>query len=116
MSSALHSIEAWLIALAITVAILAGFGIFSRWCAFSPAVSRRKLDQLRVGMSMDEVRTMLGEPRDATYQGDGSSQWVYGARVKRHMLIIEFSSKASITGFAHGIPDRRRAPASPKDT
>ena len=114
MSGVFHSIETWLVALVITVAILAGFGIFSRWCAFSPAVPRRKLDELQVGMSMDEIRTMLGEPRDATHQSDGASQWVYGSRVKRHLLIIEFN-KARVSAFAHGIPDRRRAAASAKE-
>ena len=108
MSGALNSIEVWLIALVATVAILAGFGFFSRWCSFSPAAPRRKLEQLRVGMSMTDVREILGSPRDAVRVGDGPLQWVYGSRLKRHMLIIEFNSNEMVTSFAHGVPQSSR--------
>jgi outer membrane protein assembly factor BamE (lipoprotein component of BamABCDE complex) len=108
MSGALDSIEVWLIALAATVAILTGFGIFSRWCAFSPAAPRRKLEQLHIGMSMTDVRKMLGSPRDVMRLGDGPLQWVYGSRLKRNALIIEFSSHELVTSFAHGIPQSSR--------
>jgi outer membrane protein assembly factor BamE (lipoprotein component of BamABCDE complex) len=108
----LQSIELWLITLVATVAILAGFGVFARWCSFSPAVPRRKLEELHVGMTTEQVQTLLGAPRDMMHQGDGSSQWVYGARMKRHMLIIEFNKKSVVQSFAHGVPDTRRAAAS----
>ena len=112
MISLLHSNEVWLVALVATIAILAGFGIFARWCSFSPAVPRRKLEQLRVGMTMDEVKNLLGPARDQSHLPAGASQWVYGARMKRHILIIEFSDKLVLQSFAHGVPDRRRAAAS----
>jgi outer membrane protein assembly factor BamE (lipoprotein component of BamABCDE complex) len=108
MSGALDSIEVWLIALAATVAILAGFGLFSRWCSFSPAAPRRKLEQLRVGMSRTDVRNILGPPRDAMHVGDGPLQWVYGSRLKRHVLIIEFNGNEMVTSFAHGVPQSSR--------
>ncbi len=116
MMGLLHSIEVWLIALVITVAILAGFGVFARWCSFSPAVPRRKLGELRVGMTMQEVQALLGLPREQRQDGPGSSQWVYGARAKRHMLIMEFSDKGVLQSFADGVPNVRRAIASTKDS
>src|SRR5688572_10069936 len=115
MSGGLYSIDVWLVALVITVGILAGFGIFSRWCTFSPAVPRRKLEQLRIGMSAGEVTTALGTPRDVTYKSDGGSQWVYGAPMKRHILIVEFNSHSAVVGFAHGVPGGRRTATSAKD-
>ena len=108
MSGALNSIEVWLVAITVTVAILAGFGMFARWCAFSPAAPRRKLAHLRVGMSMPEVKKLLGPPREVTRVGDGPLQWVYGFRIQRHMLIIEFNSNQSVTSFAHGVPQSSR--------
>jgi outer membrane protein assembly factor BamE (lipoprotein component of BamABCDE complex) len=112
MMGVLHSVEVWMAAMAATIAILTGFGIFARWCAFSPAVSHWKLEQLRVGMTMDEVKSLLGAARDQSHQNNGVTQWVYGARMKRHILIIEFSDKLVLQSFAHGVPDRRRAAAS----
>jgi outer membrane protein assembly factor BamE (lipoprotein component of BamABCDE complex) len=116
MSNALHSVELWLIALVITVSILAGFGMFSRWCIFSPAVSRRKLDQLHVGMSMDEVARLLGRARDESRQSNGVIQWTYGPRVKRHVLTIEFNANSTVGAFAHGVPGAGRTGRSVKDS
>ena len=116
MSSALHSVELWLIALVITVSILAGFGMFSRWCMFSPAVSRRKLDQLHVGMSMDEVARLLGRARDESHQNNGVIQWTYGRRMKRHVLMVEFKADSTVSSFAHGVPSGGRAGRSVKDS
>ena len=45
---------------------------------------------------------------DALRVGDGPLQWVYGSRVKRHMLIIEFNSNEMVTSFAHGVPQSSR--------
>ena len=107
----LHSIEVWLIALAITVTVLAGFGIFARWCAFSSAVSAARLEKLCVGMKMEEVTLLLGPPRETRTPAEGPRQWLYGARMKRHILLIEFDTRGAVESFAHGIPDpRRRAP------
>ena len=114
MTSMLHLDQVWLIAPGATAIILAGFGIFARWCSFSPAVPRRKLEQLRVGMTMEEVKTLLGSARDQKHSTHGTSQWIYGARMKRHVLLIEFSDKLILQSFAHGIPDRRRAAAGYK--
>ena len=106
--TAFHSIEVWLIALAITVTVLAGFGMFARWCALSAAVPAEKLEKLRVGMTTNEVVALLGSPRETKTSPDGHRLWFYGARVKRHILLIEFNSHDSLESFAHGIPDPRR--------
>ena len=91
-----HAIEFWLIALAITVVLLAGFGVFSRWCSFSPAVKRARLEVLRVGMTMDEVTALLGKARDSRRAEHGGQQWVYGSRLKRHVLFIAFNATGRV--------------------
>jgi outer membrane protein assembly factor BamE (lipoprotein component of BamABCDE complex) len=106
--AALHSIEVWLVALAITVTVLAGFGMFARWCALSAAVPASKLEKLRVGMTANEVVALLGEPRETKASPNGHRLWFYGARVKRHILLIEFNSRELLESFAHGVPDPRR--------
>jgi outer membrane protein assembly factor BamE (lipoprotein component of BamABCDE complex) len=116
MSGALNSIELWLVALVATVTILTGFGIFSRWCSFSPAVPRRKLALLSVGMTMEQVRELLGRAREESHQNNGVTQWTYGARAKRHMLIVEFNANSAVIGFAHGVPEARRSRFSAKDS
>ena len=107
--SALHSIEVWLVTLVITVAVLAGFGIFARWCTLSPAVPQDRLDKLRVGMTSDEVVALLGEPRDNKVSRDGHRQWFYGARMKRHVLVVQFTTHNTVESFNHGVPNARRS-------
>lgn len=106
--TALHSIDVWLVALAITVTVLAGFGMFARWCALSAAVPAAKLDKLCVGMTTSEVVALLGLPRETKTSPDGHRLWFYGARVKRHILLIEFNSHDALASFAHGVPGSRR--------
>lgn len=104
----LHSIEVWVVALLITVTLLAGFGMFARWCAFSAAVPAGKLAKLCVGMKTDEVSALLGPPRGTKTSANGHRLWFYGARVKRHILLIEFNSHDAVESFAHGVPGLRR--------
>jgi len=106
---ALNTVEVWLIALVITVAVLAGFGMFARWCAFSPAVRRKKLDRLRIGMTPDEITALLGAPRQTRTSKEGLTQWIYGVPMKRHVLLIEFSTHHRLESFAHGVPHARHA-------
>jgi outer membrane protein assembly factor BamE (lipoprotein component of BamABCDE complex) len=108
MTPAVHSIEVWLLALTITIGVLAGFGIFARWCSFSPAVPQKKIDQLRVGMKPDEIVSLLGPPRETKKSAEGHRLWVYGARVKRHVLLIEFDTHDALESFAHGVPGAHR--------
>jgi outer membrane protein assembly factor BamE (lipoprotein component of BamABCDE complex) len=107
MSPASHTIEVWLVALVVTVALLTGFGMFARWCSLSPAVSRKKLAQLRVGMTPDEITALLGQPRQTRTSAEGLRQWIYGAPMKRHVLLIEFSTHNQLQSFAHGVPHAR---------
>ena len=106
--TALQTIEIWLITLAITVTVLAGFGVFARWCAFSAAVAASKLEKLRVGMKTEEVVALLGPPRQTKLTAEGHRLWIYGARVKRHILLIEFTGHDTVESFAHGVPGSRR--------
>ena len=105
--TAVHSIEVWLIALAITICLIGSFSAFARWCSFSPAVPREALDKLRVGMSSYEVLALLGPPRRMQTSNDGRRQWIFGAPMKRHVLLIEFNSREAVESFAHGVPGRR---------
>jgi hypothetical protein len=106
-----HSPDIWMLALAITVVVLTGFGIFSRWCAFSPAVPREKLDQLRVGMTQDEVTALLGEPRERRMEGP-VQEWSYGLSMKRHVLLLHFGKSGKLLSFVHSAPDES-APTKP---
>lgn len=109
IAAAIQTIEVWLIALLLTVMVLASFGIFARWCSFSPAVPRKKLEQLRVGMTSEEVTALLGTPRYSRLTNEGVRQWQFGAAMKRHVLVIEFNAHGRIEGFAHGVPPAKRA-------
>jgi len=112
-TEALHTVEVWLIALVVTVSLLGAFGAFARWCSLSPAVKQNKLDELRVGMTPEEVTAVLGEPRYTKMSPEGLRQWIYGAPMKRHVLLIEFSSHGRLESFAHGVPHARRAGKPP---
>ncbi len=105
--NAAHSIEVWLVALAVTISLVGSFTAFARWCAFSPAVQRGKLENLRVGMTTYEVLALLGPPRETRTSENGHREWIYGARMKRHVLLIEFNSHEAVESFAHGVPTRR---------
>lgn len=108
----IQSIEFWMVALIATICVLGGFGVFARWCSFSPAVRREQLEKLRLGMTTAEVVTLIGQPREAKQGPDGLRQWIYGSRMKRHVLIMQFSSTDKLQNFAHGIPgaSRQRSP------
>jgi outer membrane protein assembly factor BamE (lipoprotein component of BamABCDE complex) len=105
-----HTLEVWLASLVVTIAILAGFGMFARWACLSPAVRRDKLAELRVGMNADEVTALLGKPRDIQATANGAVEWTFGPRVKRHLLIVQFNAQKIVTSFAHGIPAKSRRP------
>ncbi len=100
----LQSVEFWLVALIVTICLLGGFGVFARWCAFSPAVRRDQLAKLRLGMTSAEVVALIGQPRENNQGADGVRQWIYGSRMKRHVLIMQFNANDKLQGFAHGVP------------
>lgn len=109
------SIELWLVALIGTSCVLGGFGLFARWCAFSPAVRRNQLEKLRVGMTSAEVVALVGQPR-STREAPEGSQWFYGSRMKRHVLMMQFNHSNKLLSFAHGVPGEGRHSATPFDS
>lgn len=121
MMAIIYSLEVWLVVAGVTLLLLMGFGMFARWCSFSTAVRIDRLEQLRVGQSMDEVRTLLGPPRqikngqEHKEDESGPRQWIYGARMKRHVLLVEFNTHGQLQSFAHGVPGAARShPRSPE--
>lgn len=86
-----------------------GFNFFARWCLYRPAVPLDKLNQLRVGMKMDEVRSLLGAPR-CEVGGPDSPEWRYGHRLKFHALVVRFNKDGRITQFRHA--SREQNPAT----
>lgn len=96
----LDSKEFWIVLFAGVFSIYAGFTVFSRWCLNSPAVPIAKLNQLRVGMTMDEVRQLLGEPRRITTR-DGRPEWQFGRPLKRHILVLRFDDQQRVRHFRH---------------
>jgi outer membrane protein assembly factor BamE (lipoprotein component of BamABCDE complex) len=110
-----QSIEFWLVALIVTICLLGGFGVFARWCSFSPAVRRDQLEKLRLGMTTAEIVALIGQPRESKQTAEGARQWIYGSRMKRHVLIMQFSAKDKLQSFAHGVPgEARRANPFPE--
>lgn len=112
MMNTLQSIELWLVALILTIVVVGGFGIFARWCGESPAVRRDKLDMLRTGMTTAEVVAILGQPRETKQGNYGNPVWIYGSRLKRHALVLEFSRDDRMLAFTHGVPGESQ-PKSP---
>jgi len=104
-----HSIEVWLVVLGLTIALLTGFGVFTRWCLLSPAVHSDRLARLCVGMTTAEVTALLGQPRETRINPEGLRQWIYGSPMKRHVLLIEFTKQGTLQSFGHGVPGARRA-------
>jgi outer membrane protein assembly factor BamE (lipoprotein component of BamABCDE complex) len=100
----LLSADPWVIVAVLTVMLLAAYGVFARWCFYGPAVPRDKLNQLVVGATMEEVRRLLGPPRLLRPLPDGVREWVYGAPMKRHVLMLQFSADGKLQSFAHAVP------------
>ena len=98
------ALNVWNLAVSFTVLVLIGFWFFARWCGFSPAVPYDRLALLTVGMTADEVTALLGPPRLRKNMSDGSHQWTYGMKMKRHVLMIDFSTEKKVRGYGHGIP------------
>ena len=110
----LQSLEFWMVALLVMICVVGGFGLFARWCAFSPAVRRDQLDKMRVGMTTAEIVAVLGQPRDSRWATDKKNlTWTYGAPMKRHVLILEFNSQDKMMSFTHGVPGEGRRRRNP---
>ena len=112
----LQSIEFWLVALLALIGLLVGFSLFARWCSFSPAVREEQLEKICVGMTTSEVVAIIGQPRAVKQVPDGSRQWIYGSRIKRHVLMMQFSPRDKLQSFAHGIPGQGRRTPFPYDS
>lgn len=102
--NALETNVLWVFTAILTVTMLIGFGMFARWCAYSPAVPRDQLNLLAVGTSMEEVKRLLGPPRLMRQLPDDLREWVYGAPMKRHVLILQFGPDRKLQSFAHAVP------------
>ena len=105
----IQSIEFWLVALILTIVVVGGFGLFVRWCTYSPAVRGDQLDKMRVGMTTAEVVAVLGQPRLSQWaKGKQNLTWIYGLPMKRHALVLEFNAQDKMVSFAHGVPGEER--------
>jgi outer membrane protein assembly factor BamE (lipoprotein component of BamABCDE complex) len=102
--TSLQANDPWVLVAVLTVILLLGFGFFARWCAYSPAVPRDKLNQLAVGSTMNEVRLLLGPPRLMRQLPDEMREWVYGVPMKRHVLMLQFGTDGKLQSFAHAVP------------
>lgn len=80
--------------------IYGGFLVFSRSCLRSPAVPPERAEQLRVGMTMDEVLALLGRPlREKSVESN--AEWHFGHRLKRHLLVVRFGKDRRVLQFEH---------------
>ncbi len=107
-----QSVDPWVIVAVLTAILLVGYGVFARWCAYSPAVPRDRLNQLAVGTTLDEVRRLLGPPRLRRHLPDDLCEWVYGAPMKRHVLMLQFGADGRLQSFAHAVPGGHISSAS----
>ena len=82
------------------LAISAVVTSFGRWCLHGPAVPLEKLNRLRVGMSMREVKELLGDPRREAVHSN-LPEWRFGHRMKSHILIVRFDEDGNVTHFRH---------------
>ena len=112
---AFQSNEFWLVAMIGLIGVVGGFGLFTRWCAFSPAVRRAQLEKLCLGMTSAEVVALIGQPRSVKQMPDGR-HWAYGSRMKRHVLMMKFSEEDKLQSFAHGVPGEGRHTPFPYDS
>ena len=112
----LQSNEFWLLVMLALLGVLGGFGLFARWCSFSPAVRRAQLDKICVGMTTSEVVALIGQPRKVKQADKGVRQWTYGSRMKRHVLMMEFTPNDKLQSFAHGVPGQGRRTPFPYDS
>jgi outer membrane protein assembly factor BamE (lipoprotein component of BamABCDE complex) len=103
------TLEMWLVALAITIVLLGGFSTFARWCILGSAVPKRKLNALQIGMSQQDIRSLLGEPREKRPGEKEHEFWIFGSRFKRYLLVIEFDATGRLKEFVHAIPHHKGA-------
>jgi outer membrane protein assembly factor BamE (lipoprotein component of BamABCDE complex) len=89
-----------MLAFGAVLTLYGAFMVFSRWCLNSPAVPEDMIAQLRVGMTQDEVRQLLGKPR-AQAQWRDHPEWFYGHRLKRHLLRLRFDNQGLLRQFQH---------------
>lgn len=85
-----------------------GFSLFARWCLYRPAVPLDKLNRLRVGMKMDDVRSLMGNPRREV-GGPDAPEWRYGHRLKSYALVVRFNKEGRVIQFRHA--SREQNPA-----
>ncbi|HMJ88455.1 MAG TPA: hypothetical protein VK530_01495 [Candidatus Acidoferrum sp.] len=104
----LDSHALWIVTIAVCAALMMGFTLFARSCGSGPAVSLKKLELLRVGMTTDEVTALLGEPREKRPGEKREEFWVYGARWKRNVLVAAFGPDRRLQNFVHGTPTERQ--------
>ena len=73
---------------------------FGRWCLHGPAVPFAKLNRLKVGMTMAQVRELLGEPRREGVHTE-LPEWRFVSRIKSYVLIVRFDEDGNVRQFQH---------------
>ncbi len=108
----LESKELWIITFAVILLIQAAFLVFTRWCLHSPAVPEEKLNQLRLGMTREEVDRLLGKPFREVLVRD-RPEWHYGHRLKSHQLRLQFGTDGRLRQFQCQV---KRGSENPSDS
>ena len=73
---------------------------FGRWCLHGSAVPFDKLNRLKVGMTMAQVREIFGEPWREGVKSE-QREWRFGHRLKSYILIIRFNNDGKVSQFQH---------------
>ena len=92
-SNKIFVIMSWLSAI-IVLSVLV-FVCFSVWCMNSFPVSQTELNRIEIGMTMQEVRGILGEPK---YIEDnyGYEEWRYSKPLMWTMVYVSFSKESVV--------------------
>jgi len=68
-----------------------------------PAVPWKKWHSLRVGMTTEEVRGLLGSPNHRTVDADGSQSWYYEPWYCTATVWLGFDTNACFYGGTHDV-------------
>ena len=72
------------------------FMLFAWWCMESLPVPREDAARIQPGMTMDEVRSVLGSSRDMRSNPDGSATWYYGSPLQWSYYTVEFTKHGKV--------------------
>jgi hypothetical protein len=103
ISKKINNVGLWFFIIFLLLLFLAPLAIFFGsiiWSGAAHGIPMSQLDQLHQGMSEDEVKTLVGEPKTIHISGDGGKEWSY-SRQTWCIVTIRFSSDGKVVNIVH---------------